>query len=195
MHGPLAPDDEQEWLRRAQALRDPAAFRKLVERHHGRVRAVLLRLTHGNRALADELAQEALWKAWNALPAFRADARFGTWLHRIAYHEFLQAERRTVPARGRDDAWRIEATPEPASDADNDSLRIDLQRALDALKPAERAAILYCYHGELSHAEAAQVLGMPLGTVKSLVLRGAEKLRHSLAAWQPPRVTKEQDHG
>lgn len=195
MHGPLASDEEQEWLRRAQTQRDPAAFRKLVERHHGRVRAVLLRLTHGNRALADELAQEALWKAWNALPAFRADARFGTWLHRIAYHEFLQAERRAVHARSRDEPWASDAAAEPASDADHDSLRIDLQRALDALKPAERAAILYCYHGELSHAEAAQVLGMPLGTVKSLVLRGAEKLRRSLAAWQGPKVKEEHEHG
>jgi RNA polymerase sigma factor (sigma-70 family) len=65
------------------------------------------------------------------------------------------------------------------------ALSLDLQRALAQLSDAERQAIVLCHGAELSHAEAAQVLGWPLGTVKTHVLRGKEKLRASLAAWAP----------
>jgi RNA polymerase sigma-70 factor (ECF subfamily) len=64
-------------------------------------------------------------------------------------------------------------------------MRIDLERAMAVLSDAERAAIVQCYHNDLSHEEAAYVLGCPVGTVKTHVLRGKAKLKRALAAWGP----------
>lgn len=63
--------------------------------------------------------------------------------------------------------------------------RIDVNRALAALPEAERVALIHCFQLDLSHAEAAEVLGWPLGTLKSHVARGKARLRATLAAWQP----------
>ena len=160
---------EREWLRLAQHHRDPQAFGQLVALHQGRVRAVLRKLTRGQQALADELAQETFIKAWRALPTFRHGAQWSTWLHRIAYLEFLQHQRRNGHEHANTTSPEHEAiaSTQPAHD-----LRLDLEKALAQLHPLENAAIVYCYHGGLSHAEAAQVLDLPLGTVKSHVLRG-----------------------
>ena len=167
----------------AQHMRDPQAFAELVNLHQGRVRTVLRKLTHGQSALADELAQECFLKAWQSLPSFRDDARFSTWLHRIAYLEFLQYQRKA--SQGVSSPVH-HPTPEFLNgDEPDQALRLDVQKALASLSPMECAAIVHCYHADMSHAEAAQVLGLPLGTLKSHVLRGREKLRHLLSAWQP----------
>ena len=65
------------------------------------------------------------------------------------------------------------------------SLRIDMERALGSLTEAERAAIVQCYHNDLSHEEAAYVLDCPVGTVKTHIFRARQKLKHVLAAWNP----------
>jgi RNA polymerase sigma factor (sigma-70 family) len=69
-------------------------------------------------------------------------------------------------------------------------MKIDLERALARLSEAERAAIVQCYHNDLSHEEAAYVLGWPVGTVKTHILRGKQKLRSTLAAWAPAAATR-----
>jgi RNA polymerase sigma factor (sigma-70 family) len=69
-------------------------------------------------------------------------------------------------------------------------MKIDLERALAQLSEAERAAIVQCYHNDLSHEEAAYVLGCPVGTVKTHVLRGKQKLKVALAAWAPTATTR-----
>ena len=177
----LTPEQEHEWLILAQRERDPQAFAKLVAGHQGRVRAVLRKLTHGQQGLADELAQETFIKAWHALPSFRHDAQWSTWLHRIAYHEFLQHVRRSPPqtAAPQEPANIAEAAATPAHE-----LRLDLEKALAQLHPLETAAIVHCYHGGLSHSQAAAVLGLPLGTLKSHLLRGRSKLQVMLADWR-----------
>jgi RNA polymerase sigma-70 factor (ECF subfamily) len=69
-------------------------------------------------------------------------------------------------------------------------MKLDLERALAALSEGERAAIVQCYYNDLSHEEAAFVLGMPVGTVKTHVLRGKQKLKTALAAWAPRQETR-----
>jgi len=173
---------EREWLLLAQHQRDTQAFGQLVGLHQGRVRAVLRKLTRGQQALADELAQETFIKAWQALPTFRHGAQWSTWLHRIANLEFLQHQRRWADEHANTAPPDHEAVAAMHSTHD---LRLDLEKALAQLHPLENAAIVYCYHGGLSHAEAAQVLDLPLGTLKSHVLRGRAKLQTLLAAWKP----------
>lgn len=197
----LSPPDG-EWLARAQAG-DAAAFSQLVRRHQVRVRGQLARLTHGDRHRADDLAQQTFVQAWRALGSFRGDARVSTWLHRIAYTCFLQDERARRPHAALDAIDAVDAIgPFESSDADSaprdalapsdprttQLLQIDLARALDRLPAHERLAIIHCYQLDLSHDEAAEVLGLPLGTLKSQVARGKARLRELLAAWRAQEV-------
>ena len=130
--------------------------------------------------------------AWRNLKSFRQEARFSTWLYRIATNCWLGDARKRkeellgdrVDAVADDDADRD--TPDDALQADHartSSLKLDLERAMRVLTAAERAAIVQCYHNDLSHEEAAYVLGCPVGTVKTHVLRGKQKLKAALAAY------------
>lgn len=160
-----------------------AGFETLVRAHQSRVRQQLRRLTRGDAALADDLAQETFVLAWRHIGSFRGDARVATWLYRIAYNAFL-AHRRAVhehePLDESDGRAHDGADPSGAA-----LQRIDVERALATLPEAERVALIHCFQLDLTHAEAAQVLGWPLGTLKSHVARGKERLRECLAAWNP----------
>lgn len=193
-HGPVVSDESAriEALaadRLARARRgDRRAFAGLVEAHQSRVRLQLRRLTHGDAALADDLAQETFVQAWLHLADFRGDARLATWLHRIALTRFLQHARRPqLPVEWQGDG-------EDAADAGHDpraaeGLGRDVERALQALTEIQRLAVVHCFHLDLSHAEAAQVLGLPLGTLKSHLDRAKTRLRDLLQAWNPESAT------
>jgi RNA polymerase sigma-70 factor (ECF subfamily) len=176
-----SPDASAESVLVARARAgDRTAFAALVQAHQGYLRRLLRRLCQGDDARADELAQEAFLRAWRGLPQFRGEARFRTWLTRLAYSA-LSADRAPLPA-----APDSEASELPVSDfAPGTALRLDLDRAMSALKPREREALLLCFAGDLSHSEAAEVLGWPLGTLKTRVLRARAKLRVALQAWAP----------
>ncbi|MGE5171353.1 MAG: RNA polymerase sigma factor [Rudaea sp.] len=172
---------------------DRHAFAELVKRHQSAVRACLRKLTAGNHALADDLAQDTFVLAWRNLRSFRQEARFSTWLYRIATNCWLaQMRKRQEELLGDRDAG-VAVDPDDdalasASTADHaagTTMKIDMERALAALSEGERAAIVQCYHNDLSHEEAAYVLGCPVGTVKTHILRGKQKLRTALAAWAP----------
>ena len=175
---------------------DRHAFAELVKRHQSSVRACLRKLTAGNHALADDLAQETFVLAWRNLKSFRQEARFSTWLYRIATncwlaqarkrHEELLGDRDDDVADSDSDATDASSAWE-ADHAAGTTMRVDLERAMATLTDAERAAIVQCYHNDLSHEEAAYVLGCPVGTVKTHVLRGKAKLKRALAAWGPPQ--------
>ena len=186
--------DEQEraeaelaaWLALARQG-DRHAFARLVRAHQSRVRLQLRRLAHGDAALADDLAQETFVQAWLHLNEFRGDARLATWLHRIALTRFLQHVRRPqLPIE-----WREpDAEAGPSHDPrDAEGLARDVEHALQSLSEIQRLAIVHCFHLDLSHAEAAQVLGLPLGTLKSHLDRAKQRLRELLGAWNPESAT------
>lgn len=171
---------DQSLVARALLGDDRSAFEQLLRRHQGMVRAQLCRLLHGDEAAADDLAQETFLLAWRKLDQFRSDARFSTWLHRIAYSCFLQTCRtKSWAARHAQDDG-MEQLPAPAHAMD---LRLDLARAMQHLSAAEQAVLLHCVQLGLSHEEAAYVLAMPLGTVKTHATRGKAKLKTWLSAW------------
>ena len=166
---------------------DRNAFAELVRRHQSKVRTVLRRLTRGDAALADDLAQETFVLAWRNLRAFRFEARFSTWIYRIAFNAWQsEARKRREVLLELDD----ESLP-PGSEAfdvmPDVAARVDLERALATLSDGERAAITACYYADLSHEEAAKALGMPLGTVKTHVLRAKAKLKARLASKEGTR--------
>jgi RNA polymerase sigma factor (sigma-70 family) len=173
---------------------DRHAFAELVKRHQSAVRACLRKLTAGNHALADDLAQETFVLAWKNLKSFRQEARFSTWLYRIATNCWLaDARKRKELLLGdredhvEDDDETDDAAGGPTSGDHSraTALKVDMERALAVLSEAERAALVQCYHNDLSHEEAAFVLGCPVGTVKTHVFRAKQKLKVALAAWAP----------
>ncbi len=170
-----ARDEEARWIARA-AAGDRAAFACLVQAHQAYLRQFLRRLTRGQQDWADELAQEAFLAAWRGLPGFRGEARFRSWLSRVALTLYLRQRDTQLPTQDLD---------EPPDAADSDfapaaGQRLDLARALAQLREPEREAILMCFYADLSHAEAAEALGWPLGTLKTQVLRGRARLRELL---------------
>lgn len=159
----------------AQAVTgERAAFGELVRRHGPAVRALVRRMG-APAAEADDVAQDALLTAFQRIAEFRGEGTFAAWVKRIAARHYLrrlQKERRLV---------QMMAAPAPAAEqADHDG-RIDLDEGLKALSPAERLCVSLCFGAGMSHSDAAAALELPLGTVKSHVKRGLEKLRARLA--------------
>jgi RNA polymerase sigma factor (sigma-70 family) len=188
------PVRDAELIARVVVEDDRHAFSELVRRYQSAVRATLRRLTGGNHALADDLAQETFLLAYRNLKSFRQEARFSTWLYRIATNAFLaDARKRKEELLGDDDATLADDDESAAATPGDHSgdhahavgLRLDMERALALLSEGERAAIVQCYHNDLSHEEAAYVLDCPVGTVKTNILRGKQKLKALLGAWRP----------
>lgn len=159
---------------------DQHAFGELVRRHQSAVRGMLRQLTRNDLALADDLAQEAFIRAYKNIGSFRGEAKFSTWLYRISYNCFREDARRRKELVGVDETQRQAELDPQTVDA---GLRHDLMHALNLLPLHERTAVMLCCQQGLSHDEAARVLDIPLGTVKTNVLRGREKLKRTLAAW------------
>ena len=184
---PAAASTDAELILAVLERDDRNAFAELVRRHQSKVRTVLRRLTRGDAALADDLAQETFVLAWRNLRAFRFEARFSTWVYRIAFNAWRsEARKRREVSLDLDDesppvgSEAFDLMPDVAS-------RVDLERALATLSDGERAAITACYYADLSHEEAAKALGMPLGTVKTHVMRAKAKLRARLASKEGSR--------
>jgi RNA polymerase sigma-70 factor, ECF subfamily len=186
---PSTAISDAQFIARVLVQDDRHAFSELVRRHQSAVRASLRRLTGGNHALADDLAQETFLLAYRNLRSFRQEAKFSTWLYRIAYNAFLADARKMRELPLPEDAEAEDVAPVQDDEADSvahaTSLKLDLERAMAALSDAERAAIVQCYHNDLSHEEAAYVLGCPVGTVKTHILRAKQKLKTRLAGWAP----------
>ena len=161
---------------------DHHAFAELVRNHQSAVRGLLRNLTRGDAATADDLAQEAFLRAYKNIRSFRGEAKFSTWLYRIAYNCFREDARKRKELVGIDET-QLEAEPDPQTV--DPALRQDLMHALQLLPLHERSAVVLCCQNGLSHDEASRVLDIPLGTVKTNVLRGREKLKKMLSAWGP----------
>lgn len=159
------------------AVRDGSerAFNALIDLHQQAVRTFLRGLA-ANYSDADDIAQETFLAAWTQAKSFRGQGSVRSWLFSIAWRKAKDSQRRWFRSARRDTAYHESSgrneTPESSSED-----RIWLRKALLALPLDQRAAILLCLGSGYTHAEAAELLSLPLGTVKSYVLRGREKLR------------------
>jgi RNA polymerase sigma factor (sigma-70 family) len=150
------------------------AFNLLVDRHQQAVRAFLRRLL-GNEADADDMAQETFLAAWTHAKSFRGEASVRAWLCGIAWRKAKGAQRSWARQRLRDATHHERLPPESGATAAMED-RLAVKRALQALPLEQRAAVTLCLVCGFSHSETAEILGAPLGTVKSHVLRGRERL-------------------
>ncbi|MFZ1904556.1 MAG: sigma-70 family RNA polymerase sigma factor [Steroidobacteraceae bacterium] len=184
--GPLAEAAEAVVV--ALAMRgDRAAFAELVGRRQSWLRNLQRRLCR-DPALADDLAQQAFLQAWRSLPALESVAAFGAWLRRLAINVWLAHRRAAAPPGEPLD-------PQEPDDAESFvrscGERLDLDRALAQLARDERLCVVLAYSEGMSHGEISATTGLPLGTVKSHIRRGAERLRVLLHAYNS---AEEQTH-
>ena len=152
------------------------AFSRLVERHQQALRAFLRRAC-GDWAAADDLAQETFLAAWSRIGRLKTGASVRAWLCGIGYNKHLTAVRSAGRERAR--AAVYEADRDETIDAAAED-KLALERAMAELPAEQRACVALCLAADFSHAEAAEALNMPLGTVKSHVSRGRARLLQAL---------------
>ena len=169
-----AASDEAAWISRVVVHDDHDAFAALVRLHQEPVRRFLRKLCGTDWQRADDLAQETFWKAYRHISGYRGQGRFLGWLFGIAWQLHVGQQRRSSARRFEPLDEEVGELPDQIPDPVD---RYALEQLLEQLRPEEQAAmILHAMHG-MSHPEIAAALGLPLGTVKSLIARGRAKLR------------------
>ena len=179
--------DERLLITRAQGG-DPAAFETLVDQHARYVFNLALRLVHDPHE-AENLSQEAFFRAWRGLPRFRAEASFTTWLYQIVTHLCYNGlpRLRVELAALNPDEMMIEIPDERPALEDTvlgDELQRTLHKALDELPDGYRLLLTLRHLQELSYAEIAEVTGLPLGTVKTGIYRARKVLRQRFETYE-----------
>lgn len=165
---------------------DRRAFTELVWRRQSWLRNLLRRLCH-DPSLADDLSQQVFLQAWRALPQLQSVGAFGAWLRRLAINSWLAHLRAAAPPSVPLD---IAEHAEAFSLAPSSGTQLDLDRALARLSHHERLCVVLAYGEGLSHGEISSVTSLPLGTVKSHIRRGVERLRTLLHAYAPAQGDK-----
>jgi len=168
---------------------DGLAVRTLYERYAPRVYAVVRRIA-GEEDLAQDYAQEAWIRAIRALPTFRGDARFSTWLHRIAVNSALQALRKADTRTKREAPMPEAVSVDPV---EGDVLLSDvLERAMDRLPDGMRQVLILHDVEGYTHEEIGEFLGVTAGTSKSQLFKARGKMREMLRPTQGKGADGEQ---
>lgn len=171
-----------------------SAFEQIVRRYQRPVLSLIARMT-GDRALAEDLAQETFVKAFRHLKRFDRSRRFSSWLFRIAHNTTLDTLRKVRPEvlaldglRDGDPQRELAAAPLPDF-VEQAALGAALNQALQSLRPEYRAAIALRYDQDLSFDEIGHILGVPEVTARTYVHRARKELARSLtlAGWTPSR--------
>lgn len=172
---------------------------EFVRRYGTMVFNLALRLT-GNRADAEDLAQDTLVKAMRGLPAFRGDADPGTWVYRItvnAWKNLLRSKGQggvlrplSLDAGNGEEPFEV-AGPDPLPEASAEAAEKKrlIEAAMEVLTPEERAVLVLRDLDDRSYAEIAEILDIPLGTVKSRLARARDVLARKLAPEEDPSVS------
>lgn len=156
---------------------DRDAFAELVRRRQSWIRH-LMRRCCGNVTLADDLAQQVFLQVWLKIHTLKEANAFGGWLKRLAISVWLQHQRKNDALRGADELDDSEPTGR-----DSPGEGMDLERALATLPDPVRLCVVLSYHEGMSHSEISEAVDMPLGTVKSHIQRGVQRLRQTLSAY------------
>ena len=174
---------ETRWVERAQAG-DRLAFEQIYRSHCDRIYALCWRMCGGDRALAEDMVQEAFLRAWNKLNLFRGDSKFGTWLHRLTVNVVLSDRRIRVKRLHRESEMVDEVERKLVGDRNVFAgLRKDLEAAIAGLPERARTVlILYDIEG-YKHKEIAEMTGMAVGSSKAQLHRARKLVREELRGY------------
>ena len=174
--------DQENIIARARRG-DADAFEQLVIAYRDQVFRLALRMC-GNEADADEAAQEAFLSAWKALPNFRGDSQFSTWLYQLTSHaaiDLLRREKRQIAAEDITEVSAPDPGPSPQQQAERSETRQAVRDAMGQLSPEYRQIVVLRFLQELSYEEIGAVLRLPPGTVKSRLNRAKAQLKDILS--------------
>ncbi|MEO0085260.1 MAG: sigma-70 family RNA polymerase sigma factor [candidate division WOR-3 bacterium] len=176
---PTEPDtgEDRELVRRARAG-DLAAFEELVRRHQRGLFSYMYRMT-GNSAEAEELAQQALVKSWQALRSFRGGSSFKTWLYRIGINLALNFRSRTRPTEELSEFIPAKEA-DPADEFQQRRRDAAIQAALAGLPKDQRTALVLSVYEGMSYSEIGAAMGRSVRAVDSLLFRAKQNLRKLL---------------
>ena len=165
--------DEIGLITRVTLFGDKKAFEKLIAGYQSSIRRFFLNQTMGDAPLSDDLAQETFIKAYLHLSSFKGISGFSTWLYRIAYNVYYDSVRARkywadIDENEIDCLYR--------TDNGYSEENADIYKALGYLRKEEKTAIVLFYMEDKSHVEISKIMNCPLGTVKTYILKGKEKL-------------------
>jgi RNA polymerase sigma-70 factor (ECF subfamily) len=169
------PNSDVLLVARVVADGDHSSFELLVRRYQSGLRNFLRRLTKNDYGRADDLAQETFFKAYRSIHTYKGTAAFSSWLYRIAYNSFLNDERGRFPETEFDESQQL-----PVTHKNEHAIKPDIDRALESLSLRRQAVFDLHYKKGMTHFEISETLELPLGTVKSDLRRGLEKLKQYL---------------
>ena len=179
--------DEQQGIRASQQG-DHEAFAALIQRHQQMIHSLTFRMT-GSNSDAEDLAQETFIAAYEQLAGFRGDARFSSWLYRIAVNLCLNWKKRIQRREQAHQDWgeQLETKRDGDGAAQNDAVSQRIHDALLKLHPKQRAAIILTTYEGFNHAEAARLLGCSETTVSWRLFAARAKLKRLLQDMAPPK--------
>lgn len=164
---------DNELVARVVANQDAKAFGELVRRHQSQIRNFLRKLTR-DKELADDLAQDSFMHAWDKMHTYTGRGAFVGWLLKVAYTTFLQSKRKSN--RYGEILQQVGEQRESSAMPVSEEI-IDLDRFMAVLTEEERAVMIMSYACGMSHREISESADLPVGTVKSIIFRGKEKIR------------------
>lgn len=174
--------DQENIIARARRG-DADAFEQLVVAYREQVFRLALRMC-GSEADADEVAQEAFLSAWKALPNFRGESQFSTWLYQLTTHaaiDLMRREKRQIAAADITEVSAAAPAPSPQQQAEQSEQREIVRDAILQLAPEQREVVVLRFMEELSYEEIGAVLKLPSGTVKSRLNRAKAQLKEILS--------------
>jgi len=176
-------DEDQLWVEQSRRG-DPEAFAELVRRYQRMIHALTYRMT-GSLADAEDIAQEVFIQAYQQLGAYRAEARFSSWLYQIAVNRCLNWQKRSRRQAQFQEQWDRE---QKTANTANESVALRVQEALLQLNPKQRAAVVLTVYEGMNHAQAAQALACMETTVSWRLFTARAKLKRLLADTQRKRT-------
>jgi RNA polymerase sigma factor (sigma-70 family) len=185
----LVKEDDQILIEKALAGSE-SAFRILLERYKDAVQRIILKIVR-NQDEAQDLVQETFMKAFGSLSSYRCEYRFTTWLYKIAANnciDYLRKKRLISvsldqPLETKDGQVTIELpdwTYNPEVDLTSRQRSLSIDAAIDSLPPKYREVIVFRHKRDKSYEEIAEILGIPVGTVKARIFRARELLKKKL---------------
>ena len=161
---------------------DHHAFEALMEVHQNGIKNLLLKLLNFNERELDDLFQDTCTKIYRHMKSFKGASSFATWAYRIAYNTFLNAHQRQNRFQTLKDKLTFKKAQHTIAQQDR---QMDIEKMIAILRPEEKAAIQLAYIQGFSHKDVAEILDCPVGTVKSYIKRGKERIAKTFNTYQP----------